>query len=588
MRPFALSLLISAAVVALPLTALAQESAPPPSDVQPAPEAAPVRPAIPAEWSPVPETDEGRSAYGLYLAGRAALRSGQPEAGAEYLQRVQSLTPEQPTVREQAFITALLAGDLAAAARTPAQDLAPGLGGAAKLVQVVETFAAGDARGALARLNRDPVAAPHLRAARFLTSWVAAAAGDWTTALEPLPPGVDAATVTVDQYHRALLLEARGTMAEAEATYQGLIAQPRTAPRFRRAYGEFLERRGRRADAIAQYDLAIAADPDNATLVRDARARAAAGGKPTKAPNLREGAALALGDAAALAMVQDNAQEYAVIYYRLSQRLDDTDLTRYLLARALDGAGLTSAARAELAAVGRDEPRLYTEARVSIGLGLARDGKQEAALAAFREAAEAAPLEPRTASLVASQLMTLERYEEALEVLNGPLLNVEDQGPDIRFLRGAAYESLGRIPEAEAELWAALQARPDDPTTLNYLGYLWVDQGRRVAEGAEMIARAHAAQPENGNIQDSLGWAQYRQGQYETAVETLEAAVAKEPANAEINDHLGDAYWQVGRRREAAFQWTRVLTLDPDAERRASVEAKLARGLEAGTAGSQP
>ncbi|WP_333840930.1 tetratricopeptide repeat protein, partial [Pelomicrobium sp.] len=48
-----------------------------------------------------------------------------------------------------------------------------------------------------------------------------------------------------------------------------------------------------------------------------------------------------------------------------------------------------------------------------------------------------------------------------------------------------------------------------------------------------------AADPQNGNIQDSLGWAQYRQGDYQAAVDTLEQAIDKEPANAEINDHLG-------------------------------------------------
>ena len=133
-------------------------------------------------------------------------------------------------------------------------------------------------------------------------------------------------------------------------------------------------------------------------------------------------------------------------------------------------------------------------------------------------------------------------------------------------------------------LWAALQAAPNDPDMLNYLGYLWVDKGLRVQEGAEMIARAHALEPDNGNIQDSLGWAQFKQGQYETAVDTLEQAVDKEPANAEINDHLGDAYWKVGRRREAVWLWNRVLVLDPDDERRAAVERKIADGLEAAPA----
>ena len=141
------------------------------------------------------------------------------------------------------------------------------------------------------------------------------------------------------------------------------------------------------------------------------------------------------------------------------------------------------------------------------------------------------------------------------------------------------YDALGRLDEAEAELWAALQARPDDPNILNYLGYIWVDSGRRVDQGAELIARAAEIDPANANIQDSLGWARYQQGLYEQAVGILEGAVDGEPANAVINDHLGDAYWQVGRRREAVFQWNRVLTLEPDAELRTAVEQKLESGL---------
>ena len=174
-------------------------------------------------------------------------------------------------------------------------------------------------------------------------------------------------------------------------------------------------------------------------------------------------------------------------------------------------------------------------------------------------------------------------------MLDRPTVDTADQSADIRFDRGRTLERLGRIEEAEAELWTALQMAPDNPVLLNHLGYLWVDSGRRVEQGAEMIARAFAADPRDANVQDSLGWAQYRRGQYETAVETLEQAVAKQPANAEINDHLGDAYWQVGRFREAGWQWNRVLSLEPEPERRAGVEQKLARGLPTPpVTGSQP
>ncbi|OYX14824.1 MAG: hypothetical protein B7Z09_10870, partial [Brevundimonas diminuta] len=59
------------------------------------PEVAP----IPAVWAPIPLDAQRNSAFGLYLAGRNALTSGESAVGADYLSRVYALTPEQPRVR---------------------------------------------------------------------------------------------------------------------------------------------------------------------------------------------------------------------------------------------------------------------------------------------------------------------------------------------------------------------------------------------------------------------------------------------------------------------------------------------------------
>jgi Flp pilus assembly protein TadD len=88
-----------------------------------------------------------------------------------------------------------------------------------------------------------------------------------------------------------------------------------------------------------------------------------------------------------------------------------------------------------------------------------------------------------------------------------------------------------------------------------------------------------AAEPQSGEMIDSLGWAYYRLGDYKTAVDELEQAIALEPAIPEVNDHLGDAYWRVGRKIEAQFQWRRVLSLDANAKLKARAEAKLASPL---------
>jgi hypothetical protein len=52
------------------------------------------------------------------------------------------------------------------------------------------------------------------------------------------------------------------------------------------------------------------------------------------------------------------------------------------------------------------------------------------------------------------------------------------------------------------------------------------------------------------------------------------------PEDPILNDHLGDAYWNVWRTREARFQWSHALSLDPEPEDREYILEKLANGLQ--------
>lgn len=520
---------------------------------------------------------DGRSAYGLFLAGRSAFARGQAGAAADYLAAARTLAADQTRLADQAFTAALLSGDmtLAAATAPTAETAPPVLVEAGRLARVVEALARGRARAAHAALAAEPIGAPHARAGALLAPWAAALAGDWTAALAE-PTVTDPRTLVFLRYSRAQLLERRGRHAEAEAAWVALVRDTPNAALFRADYGAFLERRGRRVEAREVYTAAGAP----AGRAPEGLARLDARGRPPALVDLRAGAAAALM-AAATAAVADQAGEFAVAYLQMALTLDDDDALRLRLGQTLAQVERRAAAREVFAAIGPERPGLYAPARLGVAFSLEADGDLEGAVREARAALAVAPQDAGAAYALAALLLQAEDPAGALDLLTGPLLNTPVQAAEVRFLRGAAYESLDRIPEAEAELWAAHQAAPEDATILNYLGYMWVDRGLRVEQGAEMIARAFAAEPENGNIQDSLGWAQYRQGQYEAAVETLEAAVAKEPANAEINGHLGDAYWKVGRRREAGFQWARVLTLDPDADERAAAEAKLAIGLDA-------
>ena len=94
-----------------------------------------------------------------------------------------------------------------------------------------------------------------------------------------------------------------------------------------------------------------------------------------------------------------------------------------------------------------------------------------------------------------------------------------------------------------------------------------------------MIEKAVEAQPQDGYIVDSLGWAFYKLGRIDEAVQTLEQAVLLRPNDAEINDHLGDAYWKAGRKLEARFQWNVAASVDEVGNVKERVAPKLADGL---------
>jgi tetratricopeptide (TPR) repeat protein len=374
------------------------------------------------------------------------------------------------------------------------------------------------------------------------------------------------------------LLETRRRYAEAEAAFQTLLEVPIATQLFARDYADFLKRRGRNAEALAYYRRVLdSVSPTGADTAAEARELMQT--RPPAAPTATELAAQALRYAAIFLGSSPEARSQVVIYLRMAEALHDDDEIALQLGQVLAAGSQQDEARAAFERVRPDNPVRYSEAQFGIGLSYASEQRPIEALAAFQRASRAAPGDAQILGLMAAQLNSLDRYEEALGVIDDPSANGARAFPEIREIRGLTLLALGRVEEAEAELWAALQAAPENPSLLNSLGYMWVDTGRRVEQGAEMLARAHAAEPANGNIQDSLGWAQFRQGQYDIAVETLEGAVSKEPANAEINDHLGDAYWQVGRTREARWQWSRVLTLEPDGKRRAEVEQKLANGL---------
>ncbi len=573
MRPLALRLRAVALVLSagLPLAACATT----PRPVASAP--TPTR-AGPPSLRPSLAAGDDSSALGLYLAAEAALDAGDGARSAELFARAAASDPGDAALRQRAFTTNLLAGDVPAAARLAPEgaEAAPEAAALGRLVRAVDALADGRGRDAAALLSDAGAGRAYGGAVALLTPWAAAEAGARTPAAAAPPAGADRTVGRFAALGRARLLERAGDLKGAEEVFKPLAADHH--PLFAEAYGGFLERRGRRAEATALYDAALASGSDAALSA--ARARASAGGPAPREPTLREGAAEALlGPASAL--IAARRADLGLIYVRLSLRLDPArDAAWLVLGDSLAAAGDGNAARDAYRRVREDGPEGASAAERLALAAEASDDKAEA-LRLARRAHALAPGDPQAGVVLAEVLRSQEKLDEAVAVLD-PLIAAQDRaqpdGPALErllFLRGSALERSGRWPQAEADLKRALQLKPDDAEVQNYLGFAWADRGEHLKEALAMLEHAAAAQPEQGAVLDSVGWARFRLGDLRGAVRDLEKAVALEPADPEINDHLGDIYARTGRRAEARYQWRRVLTLEPEARTRAATEAKL-------------
>ncbi|MGI9461570.1 MAG: tetratricopeptide repeat protein [Alphaproteobacteria bacterium] len=148
------------------------------------------------------------------------------------------------------------------------------------------------------------------------------------------------------------------------------------------------------------------------------------------------------------------------------------------------------------------------------------------------------------------------------------------------FQYAIALERQNKWALAENNFLTAMRLNPNSPDVLNYLGYSWIERRKNIGRALKMLQKANKLAPNNGAILDSLGWAYYQLGKYDTAREYLERAGQLIADDPEVNDHLGDVYWRLKQKTTAQLFWKKSLeNLDVGEPRRARLEKKIRSGL---------
>ena len=527
--------------------------------------------------------EEGGSLSGSYLAGRYAGKLRDIDFAARYFEQALRDDPNNSVLIEKVFIFAVSEGDMNAAEEYAIRVLS--FNSQHRMARIVLGLRD-------LRLKHYAEAREHFRKAAYtpvgeltsalLTAWSYAGEGNQKEALKALDKlDSNEALANFKAFHSALIADYLDLPLRAENFYKKAYEQAGTSLRVVQAYGNFLERTGRKNEARKVYEQFLAS-AEHKPLVREALAEIDANRtvKPfvsTVMQGIGEGMF-----SIASALSDDQGLEVAVMYTQLALSVgNNRDIALTLLGDLYEDMQNYQRAIAAYQSI-PSTSLLRPNAEIEIAVNLQKLEKSDEAKAQLKAVIAKDP-KSRDAILTLGNIyrgneefsQAAEAYSQDIALIPVPTRN----DWTLFYYRGIAYERMKQWEKAESDLRRALALEPDQPMVLNYLGYSMVEKKINLLEAMEMVRKAVELKPNDGYIVDSLGWAHYQLGEYDEAVKQLEHAVELKPADPVIADHLGDAYWRVGRQLEARFQWQHAKDNKPEVADLERIEKKLKSGL---------
>ncbi len=217
----------------------------------------------------------------------------------------------------------------------------------------------------------------------------------------------------------------------------------------------------------------------------------------------------------------------------------------------------------------------YADARTELAAIYEHRSDFESALAEIALAVRANP--SRALDLYSAQLRAKTGDFDGAVAHLEKLLVLEPKDDELLYNLGVVYGEAKRVEESIQYMQRALDENPDNASALNYVGYVWAEQGANLEEAEEMIERALELRPEDGYITDSLGWVYYMRArllmesgktqeamaELDRAQEALELAEKLTGGDPVVAEHMGDIYLLRGDPVRALENFEHAVELEP-------------------------
>ena len=358
---------------------------------------------------------------------------------------------------------------------------------------------------------------------------------------------------TIDESELALgfkpdLIEARAMRAQAlmnlEETEEALqemksvVTENPDNREMRMAYARMLITAEEYKDAAKEFELLLAENPNDSELI------------------------YRLG---LLQLQQENFADAKINFKRLVDRNHRKDEGHYYLGRVEEEQNNLQAAISEFDKVEQGQYFLDAKAR-SASIFVKIDGIETAQkyLKDVRSKLSS-PENIVEVYLIEGQLLHDEKLFVAAMDLYSEGLQEFPGHSDLLYARALMAEEIDRIDLLEMDLTAILSDDPDNASALNALGYTLADHNFRIDEALVYIKRALEIRPDDPAVIDSMGWVQFRLGNFFEAETYLRKAYGL-LEDAEIAGHLIELLWAKGEHEEAREIMQQGLERNPEDE----------------------
>ncbi len=467
---------------------------------------------------------------------RIAVYARQNDAALEAARRWVELAPDNPEARQGLAALALQAG-YRAEALTQLQSLVASGSAGEQIYPLVSTLLArDDDREAALELMKELLALDSANPeAQFAYARLALHAAKAELALQHVELALGLrADWPEAEILRARLLAGQDQAAQARSNLERAVARHPEHVELRTSYARLLVEMNELKLARREFKRIAALEPENDDVL------------------------LTLGLLALDAEQLDDADTYLLRLLDLRKRQQEA---RYYLGRVATLRGDQATAIDWYSQV--DEGQHWLDAQVRIARLTAEMGDLDAARGQLQALRARQPkLATRLLQMEGDLLMEFQDNDSAMALYTEGV----EASPDdleIRYARALLAEKLDRIDLTESDLLYVLEKEPEHIHALNALGYTLADRTERYQEALDYISKALMLAPEDPAVIDSMGWVNYRMGNYDEASTHLQRAFEL-TGDGEIGAHLGEVLWVMGRQDEARRVWEEARKSHPD------------------------